>query len=477
MTSYTSSWGGTSQNGTPIDGITRINDWGFGTTSGDGQAISMPDFAPPSINLPSIGADSVPGPTNPDALAAIMQASLLEPPVEDEPVGSISDYSQSIWSFDYWVSSYMSNLKTEVTTAGKTITETGAEMGNFVGEHAARTWYEPGEELEIVVQGVTDTTNAAIDFAEQAVTDPLGTAAEIGNGAIDFLDEVTTDPEAAGRALGNGAVAWATMPVGAGVAKGVAVVGKGIKRLGTALKAADKVEDVLDKAEDIADATPRCKKPNGGCFAAGTLVWAVLPEQEEAFAQQIGLQSATVNAADSQQSSATIAARSIEQAVPIEQLPLGARVVTRNPYRSDIDLSLPEPDQSTWSKLSIVLTTEAGLIVDAELFRPTELLDQLDLAAGRTMYFSVPELELNSWGTVSSIEPSPEIVAGEGHVITARFRTRQVEQMTRVTLADGNEIIGTMVHSAWSADRQDWVALSELQVGEHLQSRSGTIEI
>ncbi|MCO8123571.1 HINT domain-containing protein [Stieleria sp. TO1_6] len=93
------------------------------------------------------------------------------------------------------------------------------------------------------------------------------------------------------------------------------------------------------------------------------------------------------------------------------------------------------------------------------------------------MYFSVPELELNSWGTVTSIEPSPEIAAGEGNVITARFRTRQVEQMTRVTLADGNEILGTMVHPVWSADRQDWVALSGLQVGEQLQSRSGTIEI
>ncbi|MCA9139944.1 MAG: hypothetical protein KDB00_24395, partial [Planctomycetales bacterium] len=66
---------------------------------------------------------------------------------------------------------------------------------------------------------------------------------------------------------------------------------------------------------------------------------------------------------------------------------------------------------------------------------------------------------------------------GEGHVITARFRTRLVEQMTRVMLADGNEIAGTTVHPVWSADRQDWVALSELQVGEHLQSRSGTIEI
>ncbi|MCA9139283.1 MAG: hypothetical protein KDB00_21060 [Planctomycetales bacterium] len=96
--------------------------------------------------------------------------------------------------------------------------------------------------------------------------------------------------------------------------------------------------------------------------------------------------------------------------------------MTQNPYRSDIDLSLPEPDQATWSKLSIVLTTETGLIVDAELLCPNELIEQLDLAMGRTMYFSVPELELNSWGTLSSTHYFRSRECNAGTMVSSKLR-------------------------------------------------------
>ncbi|MFM8401967.1 MAG: hypothetical protein ACKOAH_29425 [Pirellula sp.] len=41
--------------------------------------------------------------------------------------------------------------------------------------------------------------------------------------------------------------------------------------------------------------------------------------------------------------------------VPIESVPIVARVPTKNPNRFEVDPQ-PEPDQATWAKLSITLT-------------------------------------------------------------------------------------------------------------------------
>lgn len=42
---------------------------------------------------------------------------------------------------------------------------------------------------------------------------------------------------------------------------------------------------------------------------------------------------------------------------------------------------------------------------------------------------------------------------------------------------DGTTLSGTRVHPIWSVDRQDWVRMDELAVGEHLQTRLGPIPI
>jgi hypothetical protein len=65
---------------------------------------------------------------------------------------------------------------------------------------------------------------------------------------------------------------------------------------------------------------------------------------------------------------ASVATRSHLQ-VPIESVPIGARVPTKNPNRFEVDPQ-PEPDQATWAKLSITAEGSDGGIVDAEIIRP-----------------------------------------------------------------------------------------------------------
>ena len=56
--------------------------------------------------------------------------------------------------------------------------------------------------------------------------------------------------------------------------------------------------------------------------------------------------------------------------IPIEQVPLGARVPTKNPRRWEFDDSLAEPDQGPWAKVCFTVESEDGQMVDAEMLRP-----------------------------------------------------------------------------------------------------------
>ena len=62
-----------------------------------------------------------------------------------------------------------------------------------------------------------------------------------------------------------------------------------------------------------------------------------------------------------------------ELQVPIESVPIGARVPTKNPNRFEVDPQ-PEPDQATWAKLSITVERSDGGIVDAEIIRPRSFI-------------------------------------------------------------------------------------------------------
>ena len=159
--------------------------------------------------------------------------------------------------------------------------------------------------------------------------------------------------------------------------------------------------------------------------------------------------------------------------VPIEQVPLGARVPTKNPKPWEYDDSLPEPDQATWAKLSITITRGDGAIIDIELIRPGTWIKSNGFVAGNFVPINIPELEIAGHAIVTAIGDCPLIADGEGSVVTGRFLTREVNIIVRAEImaADGTiEIIeGTPIHPIWSLDRNDWVPLRELKEGEQLQ--------
>jgi len=108
--------------------------------------------------------------------------------------------------------------------------------------------------------------------------------------------------------------------------------------------------------------------------------------------------------------------------VPIESVPIGARVPTKNPNRSEVDPQ-PEPNQATWAKLSITAEGSDGGIVDAEIIRPRSWILRNGICVGRMLPFNLPELEVSGLALVTAIDDCPPIADGEGSVVTARLDT------------------------------------------------------
>jgi hypothetical protein len=182
-------------------------------------------------------------------------------------------------------------LGVEVYTAGTTITETGAAIGDAVGEHSARMYFDPWEEFNILAESATELAIALKSLEQRFIADPVGTLQMVGNASIDYLDDLTSNPETSGKLLGNIAILWATTgatggtstylrslfgstkAVQAASAAGTAGTATSTtsKAANVARKVAGEVEDVLDKVEDVVDNVPVPKNVDAPDVSNGAL--------------------------------------------------------------------------------------------------------------------------------------------------------------------------------------------------------------
>jgi hypothetical protein len=259
-------------------------------------------------------------------------------------------------------------------------------------------------------------------------------------------------------------------------------------RTGTAISLINPLKSGVTGAFKFATAVDdmgRCanfvsKFVRGGCFVPGTLVTlSDLPPGEQLqsalWASDSFLDDIACHGGLALMEAETQTAITFK--IPIEDVPLGARVPTKNPRPWEYDDSLPEPDEATWAKISLTIERTDGGVVDAELIRPRAWVDSYDLQPGTTLSMHIEELKIDGDAFITSIDPCPVIAGGDGSVVTARFMTRQVDELATVTILgpDGQTetLTGTTIHPIWSVDRQDWTELAELQEGETLQAANG----
>jgi hypothetical protein len=216
---------------------------------------------------------------------------------------------------------------------------------------------------------------------------------------------------------------------------------------------------------------------HGGCFVAGTLVTLSETPNDQSLEAMLWGDDAWQDERGGESPATQSVAVTKRTLTPIEQVPLGARVPTKNPKPWEFDDSLPEPVQDEWLKLSITVERTDGGVVDAELLRPRAWVEANSIRAGQLLPLNIAELQVAGFAHVTAIEPCLVIAAGDGSVITGRFVTRQVDTIARVEIlgADGSiELLeGTTIHPIWSLDRNDWVPLGELEQGEQLLAQAG----
>ncbi|TWT55527.1 polymorphic toxin-type HINT domain-containing protein [Allorhodopirellula solitaria] len=204
---------------------------------------------------------------------------------------------------------------------------------------------------------------------------------------------------------------------------------------------------------------------SGGCFVAGT---PVRLSAELAMATLGGNSEATTTTANPTTPATTTA---------IEHVAIGARVPDQNPRPEDYDFSLRDVDQDTWRQLDVRLRRKDGAVVEMQLLRPVEWVENLNLSVGSEFTLILSEFEVDGNAVVTAIGPCCEIAEGEGSVVTGRFVTRQVSNLVEVTLENGTTFTGTTTHPVWIPAKHDWVELGDLNEGEKLATLAGSVTV
>lgn len=218
----------------------------------------------------------------------------------------------------------------------------------------------------------------------------------------------------------------------------------------------------------------RLKWTSWSCMAAGMAIGlAVLlgrgsfgTHAGESAPEQVPLAAASLAASASQQPTTAL--------TKIKDVRLGQRVAGRNPDRSEVDDSLPDPVASQWRHLSLRMAKENGDELSIELLRPLEWIEFYGAAPGQTIDLDLAEMGAEGSAEVLSVSPCPPIQSGAGNVVTGTFAHRSSGDLINLHIAGEPEPIGvTRNHRFWSEDRQQFVEAGELEPDETLLTPSG----
>jgi len=161
----------------------------------------------------------------------------------------------------------------------------------------------------------------------------------------------------------------------------------------------------------------------------------------------------------------------------IEEVTLGSRTVGQNPNRDDYDLVFGLPDENTWRQVHMQLDRGDGVVVDIQLLRPIDWIEASGLFVGGEYDVDLPHTSARGIARVLDIAPCPMLANGDGNLVIGRFETRDAKELLKVTFEDGTTLTGTRIHPVWSLDREDWIELGKLEVGENLQGSNGPVAV
>ena len=211
---------------------------------------------------------------------------------------------------------------------------------------------------------------------------------------------------------------------------------------------------------------------------------------------------------------------------PIETLRVGDRVIARNPEVSDAErASWVEPQWDEWLHLSLRLpldhdeVTGEPEVLDIEIVRPESwFLDEVEILSeprevnepvtdgyvpavpmaplrnayryvleerrrlanegqgivALTIDLNLPEMGAYGTAVVTEIAPCPSVRSGHGSVVTATFAHPPDVGVLNILFEGESTPIGvTENHPFWSVDRQEFLAIGDMELGENVMTFAG----
>ena len=136
--------------------------------------------------------------------------------------------------------------------------------------------------------------------------------------------------------------------------------------------------------------------------------------------------------------------------------------------------------EKDWRRVHLTVPDERDadhLYQVVRLMTVTDLRQHQVAKAGDTLSLSMPELGLRGVGTITLIETGDVVADGPGRVVMATV-SHLNKDVYELSFVDGAEALrGTGRHPLYSLDRDDWVRIRDLQVGERLQTAEGAVSV
>jgi RHS repeat-associated protein len=163
--------------------------------------------------------------------------------------------------------------------------------------------------------------------------------------------------------------------------------------------------------------------------------------------------------------------------VPIQDIRPGDRVETDKTLSGGTTPTTVDP--TTWKLITLSMANpgQPGESIRLQLLRSPAWVAEQGAREGSPTYLEVEEMGMVGWATVEAIAPCPAITEGSGRVVLGTMT--HLNTFLREIRFQGVDppLQTTATHRFFSEDRKDWATSDELQAGETLRAKGGTIQI
>jgi hypothetical protein len=241
-----------------------------------------------------------------------------------------------------------------------------------------------------------------------------------------------------------------------------------LKKHAIALKRAGKAGDELRRAEYLAEVA---KYQARGCFTAETLVSTTCGQKPIA---EVDVGERVIVETDPL--SETRPPKPPARRVGWMGALLAATMMCVIPASQDSGVA-DGKQPSRWVRIELSISEGLGHSTVVVLLRTAEWAAAMNAVAGNTIPLALDDLDVSGNALVRSVTPARAVVDGPGRMITAKVSHGPRRVVEVVLRGVETPLRATAVHPVFSEDRDMFVAVGELRVGERLRSLAGPVVI